>query len=268
MTDRENAPVAAAQGKVSRARKKAGDFHYRYHKRWHGDALRGMSDLNPEQRGVYNTLIDLQYERRGPLPNDDAWLARTNNCPLRTFRRIKAELVAKGRIEVDEEAGSVFDKRCIEELTDAGVLRQTLSEAGRRGAAKRAKKRDNFSDFSVETFPKVTAASSQEQQLSEKKAVSFPQASQNPDIDNPERESTGPDVASAGSPATLTGGEPAPPTERQPEQDRAAALLRAGRRNRQRTTSPAPAEDLDERQSKLDAERERLRRAFESEAAA
>jgi hypothetical protein len=89
-----------------------------------------------------------------------------------------------------------------------------------------------------------------------------------PSESNPERERAGPGVADAGPPATLTGGGPAPQAERQPEQDRATALIRASRRQQRRLTPPAPEEDADERNAKLEAERERLRRAFENEAAA
>ena len=133
-------PVSEAQDKRRRARKSVGDFHFRYHKRWHSDALRGMSDLNPEQRGVYNTLIDLQYERKGALENDPAWLARVCNCPLRTFKRIRDELLAKGRILETECGGWLYDQRCVEELVMAGVMKADLSDLGKASAQARAER--------------------------------------------------------------------------------------------------------------------------------
>lgn len=62
-------------------------------------ALFGMQDLTPEQRGVYNTIIDLLYLRNGDLEfAADSFLARRNNCDIRTYRRIKAQLISLGKI--------------------------------------------------------------------------------------------------------------------------------------------------------------------------
>ena len=38
-----------------------------YHKRYHSDALAGMMPLTLEERGAYNTLLDMIYDRGGPL---------------------------------------------------------------------------------------------------------------------------------------------------------------------------------------------------------
>lgn len=118
----------------------AGKGRFDWHKRYHHDALNGMSAMTLEQRGAYCALIDLQYARRGPLIDDDAWLARQLNCSVRCWRRVRDELVAMGRIVRDLEAGTLYDERCMRELAGAEQLRETLSHHGREGAKKRAEK--------------------------------------------------------------------------------------------------------------------------------
>lgn len=118
---------------------KRGD-HYSWHRCYHDKALAGVSDLRSEQRGVYITLYWLCYSKHGPLPADDEWLARMCNEPLRKFRRIKAELVARGRIIEDLEAGLIYDERTLRELTDAGVFSQAQVKRAEIGGQARKRR--------------------------------------------------------------------------------------------------------------------------------
>lgn len=103
-----------------------------YYNRYARDALDGMRRLNPEQRGVYNTLLDLMYSSGVELDDDDLWLARENNCTPRTYRRIKAELIALGKIWVVD--GKIGNGRATDELAKQMQARAQRAEGGRRGA--------------------------------------------------------------------------------------------------------------------------------------
>lgn len=101
---------------------------YHYHKRNHMVAIVTASELKPEQRALYQTVVDYCYARRGPLPNDDVWLAKIQNCDLRVWKRVKAELLSLNRIVVDEEMGVIFDERTIRELVGDEVFSAKQAE--------------------------------------------------------------------------------------------------------------------------------------------
>jgi uncharacterized protein YdaU (DUF1376 family) len=64
-------------------------------------ALAGMAELTLEQCGLYNRILDLIYSRDGVVPADEA-CAMLRIDP-RAWRRITAELMAKGKVRVDSE---------------------------------------------------------------------------------------------------------------------------------------------------------------------
>jgi Uncharacterized protein conserved in bacteria len=75
-----------------------------------------MRHLTLEQRGAYDTLLDLIYERGGPVPDDDRWLSGWMGVSPRRWRQIRQELfgpgsdrregVRKGRCAVRREGGN------------------------------------------------------------------------------------------------------------------------------------------------------------------
>jgi uncharacterized protein YdaU (DUF1376 family) len=68
-----------------------------YHKRYHSDALAGFMPLTLEERGAYQTLLDMMYDRGGPLIDNERLLAGYMNCSLRKWRQIRADLIEKAR---------------------------------------------------------------------------------------------------------------------------------------------------------------------------
>jgi len=90
---------------------------YAWYKRNTQDALDGMIVLTLEERGAYNTLLDLMYQRGGNLPDDARWLAGWMGCSLRKWASLRASLIAKGKIfEVDLNGiPGLFNKRVARE---------------------------------------------------------------------------------------------------------------------------------------------------------
>lgn len=109
-------------------------------------ALAGMRGLNPEQKGIYGVLIELCYEKRGPLPDDDKTNARACDCDIRQYRRVRAELIAMDRIKVDERLGIIWDDRAIRVLTENGMFSETQA----RRAQTRWAKTNGVVDFEAE----------------------------------------------------------------------------------------------------------------------
>src|SRR5215469_15857876 len=89
-------------------------------------ALEGMAELTLEQIGAYNLIIDLLYARDGIVFDDDAKIAHMLHRDVRTWRRLKHELMAAGKMRV------TLDGR----LTANGVDRTRLQAEVRSTSAK------------------------------------------------------------------------------------------------------------------------------------
>ncbi len=70
----------------------------RWYKRDPKSALRGMAGLTLEERGAYNTVLDLIYDTANNLDDDDRITAGLLGCDLRVWRRIKTRLMACGKL--------------------------------------------------------------------------------------------------------------------------------------------------------------------------
>jgi uncharacterized protein YdaU (DUF1376 family) len=80
--------------------------------------LAGTAQLTLEQRGAYITIIDLLYSNDDVLIDDDQAIARTMNCQVRRWQRLKSELMAMGKIRVDT-AGLLHANRVTETVKTA-----------------------------------------------------------------------------------------------------------------------------------------------------
>jgi uncharacterized protein YdaU (DUF1376 family) len=87
----------------------------KFYKRDPHTALEGMSELTLEQIGAYNLLIDLLYARDGLVPDDDKLVARLLHRDPRTWRTMKKQLMAAGKVHITNEglltANGVDDTR-------------------------------------------------------------------------------------------------------------------------------------------------------------
>lgn len=64
-------------------------------------ALKGMMQLTLEQRGAYNTVLDLIYSHDNQLRDDDHFIAGWCRVDIRIWRRIKTLLIDCGKLYVD-----------------------------------------------------------------------------------------------------------------------------------------------------------------------
>ena len=111
-------------------------------------ALEGMRRLTLEQRGAYNTLLDLIYSRGAPVPDDDRWLAGNMNVSVRKWLIIRAELLAAGRIVAREDRhGPVLSDEMAEiEIEKQTSRRRVNAESGKIGGEKSAKRTSAFNE--------------------------------------------------------------------------------------------------------------------------
>ena len=121
----------------------------RWYKRNPADALSGMMELNLEQKGAYNTVLDLIYVRDDDLPDDESFIARACGCNVRRWRRLKAELVERGKLQIRD--GYIRNERATVEIAQSLARHQTAS-AGGRASVKLGK---SLSNVSAKDSPKI-----------------------------------------------------------------------------------------------------------------
>lgn len=93
----------------------------KWYKRDPDAALAGMVGLTPEERGIYNTVIDMLYSRNGELPTDDNFFCRACECRPQMWRRVRDSLIAKGKMRYRPD-GKLTANRVEKELESARKL--------------------------------------------------------------------------------------------------------------------------------------------------
>ncbi|WP_375194664.1 DUF1376 domain-containing protein [Sphingobium sp.] len=116
-----------------------------WHKRYHSDALTGFMSLTLEERGAYQTILDLIYDRGGPIVSNDRLLAGYMGVSLRKWAALRDTLVSKGKIAV--EGGHITNERAIFEikksLKTSRICAENGSEGGRKSSENRKKSNEN-----------------------------------------------------------------------------------------------------------------------------
>lgn len=101
-------------------------------------ALTGMMELTLEERGAYNTVLDLIYDRGGDLPDDERFIAGWCRCDVRVWKRIRERLLNLGKLYVAN--GKLHNSRADAGLLEALGRIASAEEAGRASALKRGAK--------------------------------------------------------------------------------------------------------------------------------
>lgn len=80
------------------------------------ELLDGIEQLTWEQKGYYLTVIFKMYARMGGLPYDERDGARILGCDVRFYRRLRDEMVAVGKLYIED--GHVKNKRVEREIEE------------------------------------------------------------------------------------------------------------------------------------------------------
>jgi uncharacterized protein YdaU (DUF1376 family) len=111
-----------------------------WHPREHRAALDGMLMLTLEERGAYNTCLDLIYDREGPIQDDARWLAGWMGVSLRKWASLRASLIVKGKIFAVNLNGvdCLMNRRAAVVIETQTNRSRNLSESGAKGGRKTA----------------------------------------------------------------------------------------------------------------------------------
>lgn len=109
-----------------------------WHPRYHRSALDGMERMSLEDRGAYTTLLDMMYDRAGPVPDEDRLLAGQMLVSTRAWRVIRARLIEAGKIEVVETPNGpgLINERAKNELENQTKRSRKNAESGAKGGRK------------------------------------------------------------------------------------------------------------------------------------
>ncbi|AII27784.1 hypothetical protein B9J07_12980 [Sinorhizobium sp. LM21] len=99
------------------------------------DWLGGTRGMSAVETGVYITLVATMYERREPIPEDHARLARLCGASNSAFKRALDTLVEEGKIT--RVAGGLWNDRVEKEQVYLSEKSEVARRAGKKSAEKR-----------------------------------------------------------------------------------------------------------------------------------
>ena len=98
----------------------------RWYKRDPRAAISGMMSLTLEERGAYNTILDLIYINDGALVDDPKTICRWLNCNIRRWKRLRLRLLDCGKLYV--HGGCLHNERADNEANIAKRLIKVSAE--------------------------------------------------------------------------------------------------------------------------------------------
>jgi uncharacterized protein YdaU (DUF1376 family) len=93
--------------------------------------------LTLEERGAFNTILDLIYSRDGKVPDDARFLARWMGCDVRVWRRVRTRLLDLGKLEI--EGTYLLNSRASREVLEALSKVETLEKLGNKYGGQNSK---------------------------------------------------------------------------------------------------------------------------------
>lgn len=105
-----------------------------WYKRYGADFVHGTLGMSLEEKGAYSIVLDLIYDRQGPIPDDARYIAGACGCSVRKWNAIRERLIAIGKIVVRDDTISNF--RAEKELENSAKTSRKLAESGRKGGEK------------------------------------------------------------------------------------------------------------------------------------
>jgi uncharacterized protein YdaU (DUF1376 family) len=140
-----------------------------WHRRYHSDALAGMLSLTLEERGAYQTVLDLIYDRSGPIADNERLLSGYMGCSIR-----KGKLVAAD--------GFLTNPRAEKQLENDAKTARKLAENGAKGGRKKAENAKNGNENNNSGLAELGGGSS----LPEARSQSIPLSNDN-GVPDPEK---------------------------------------------------------------------------------
>lgn len=124
-----------------------------FYRRDPGLALQGMSSMSLEERGVYNTVIDLLYLTWRPLEDDRGYIAGHCRCAVQKVNPIINRLIASGKLVTFNEGGRSYISNPTFERERADVKGPIKTRSGRAGVEEKSAEVEEKSASVAENSP-------------------------------------------------------------------------------------------------------------------
>lgn len=111
-----------------------------WYRRFPSDFISGTLGMTLEEKGAYGIVLDLIYDRGGPIPDDSRFIAGACNCSVRKWNAIRDRLLIMGKL-VMVEGDSLSNRRAEKELEIVETEARKAAENGRKGGEKSAETR-------------------------------------------------------------------------------------------------------------------------------
>lgn len=131
-----------------------------WYRRFPDNFLGGINGMTLEEKGAYGVVIDMIYQRGGPIADEPRYIAGICNCSVRKWNAIRARLIELGKLYVVD--GHLMNERAGIELEKAAKVAREHAENGAKGGDKSAEMRAeaNKNKALVQARLKHTRASS------------------------------------------------------------------------------------------------------------
>ena len=107
----------------------------KWYKRDPKAALSGMMELSLEERGAYNTILDLIYIHDGKIEDSDRLIAAWLRVDIRVWRRLRKRLLDRQKLYI--HAGFLRNEKADDEVLKALHRVASAAEAGLASAIAR-----------------------------------------------------------------------------------------------------------------------------------
>lgn len=102
-----------------------------FYRRDPGAALAGMAGMSLEERGVYNTIIDLLYLTWRPVEDSASYIAGHCGCAVQKLNPILRKLIERGKLVRFQEGGQSYISNPTFERERAAVKGASNTRSGR-----------------------------------------------------------------------------------------------------------------------------------------
>lgn len=107
-----------------------------WYRRFPDNFLGGTNGMTLEEKGAYSVVIDMIYQRGGPIADEPRYIAGICNCSVRKWNAIRARLLDLNKLYLID--GKLMNERAAEEIEKAARIARELAENGAKGGDKSA----------------------------------------------------------------------------------------------------------------------------------
>lgn len=158
-------PIAEDAVEIKAQRKRRPHEADPWYKRYARDFYDDTRDLKPDERGLYNDIIDLIYMAGGPLADDDRLLSYKMHVHIGVWRRIRKRLLATGKLYLNR--GHLMNKRAKEILAIREAERVAMGCRGGDSPSSQGELFKITNDFNGDVRASCTELESQKAEVEE-----------------------------------------------------------------------------------------------------